>query len=177
MLAETGFRIGEMLGVEYTKDIDYQKHTVRVRFRDDNENKARAKNSEYRQSLISKETFKFLMDYLVENGKLLQHQNYLFINISGKTAGQALKVDSVYDMFGRMEKKTGIKLTPHMLRRYFAMERWNAGWPLELVSQALGHRHLETTIKYLSIMDDKLIEASNDFFEKHSDDYGMKQLL
>lgn len=177
MLAETGFRIGEMLGVDYTKDIDYQKHTVRVCFRDDNENKARAKNSEYRQSLVSKETFAFLMDYLVENRKLLQHQNYLFINISGKTAGQALKVDSVYDMFGRMEKKTGIKLTPHMLRRYFAMERWNAGWPLELVSQALGHRHLETTIKYLSIMDDKLIEASNDFFEKHSDDYGIKQLL
>lgn len=88
-----------------------------------------------------------------------------------------MKVDSVYDMFGRIEKKTGIKLTPHMLRRYFAMERWNAGWPLELVSQALGHRHLETTIKYLSIMDDKLIEASNDFFEKHSDDYGIKQLL
>ena len=80
-------------------------------------------------------------------------------------------------MFGRMEKKTGIKLTPHMLRRYFAIERWNAGWPLEMISQALGHRHLETTTKYLSIMDDKLTEASKEFFEKHSNDYGIKQLL
>lgn len=65
------------------------------------------------------------MHYLAENRKLLQYQTYLFINISGKTAGHAWKVESVYDMFGRMEKKTGIKLTPHMLRRYFVMERWN----------------------------------------------------
>lgn len=57
------------------------------------------------------------------------------------------------------------------------MECWNAGWPLEMISQALGHRHLETTTKYLSIMDDKLTEASKEFFEKHSDDYGIKQLL
>ena len=117
------------------------------------------------------------MYYLAENRKLLQYQTYLFINISGKTAGHAWKVESVYDMFGRMEKKTGIKLTPHMLRRYFAMERWNAGWPLEMISQALGHRHLETTTKYLSIMDDKLTEASKEFFEKHPNDYGIKQLL
>lgn len=177
MLAETGFRIGEILGVDYTKDIDYQNRMICVTFRDDNENGARAKNAEVRKSLISRETFEFLMHYLAENRKLLQYQKYLFINISGKTAGQALRVDSVYDMFDRMKKKTGIKLTPHMLRRYFAMERWNAGWPLEMISQALGHRHLETTIKYLNIIDDKLIEASERFFEEHSKDYGIQQFL
>ena len=48
ILAETGFRIGEVLGIDYTKDIDYQNRKVRVRFREDNENGARAKilNSE-----------------------------------------------------------------------------------------------------------------------------------
>lgn len=177
ILAETGFRIGEVLGIDYTKNIDYQNRKVRVRFREDNENGARAKNFEFRESIVSNDTFEFLMHYLAENRKLLQYQTYLFINISGKTAGHAWKVESVYDMFGRMEKKTGIKLTPHMLRRYFAIERWNAGWPLEMVSQSLGHRHLETTIKYLNIMDDKLLEASKEFFEKHPNDYGIKQLI
>ena len=177
ILAETGFRIGEVLGIDYTKDIDYQNRKVRVRFREDNENGARAKNFEFRESIVSNDTFECLAHYLVENRKLLQYQTYLFINISGKTAGHAWKADSVYDMFGRMEKKTGIKLAPHMLRRYFAIERWNAGWPLEMVSQALGHRHLETTTKYLNIMDDKLLEASKEFFEKHSNDYGIKQLI
>lgn len=177
ILAETGFRIGEVLGIDYTKNIDYQNRKVRVRFREDNENGARAKNFEFRESIVSNDTFECLAHYLAENRKLLQYQTYLFINISGKTAGYAWKADSVYDMFGRMEKKTGIKLAPHMLRRYFAIERWNAGWPLEMVSQALGHRHLETTIKYLNIMDDKLLEASKEFFEKHSNDYGIKQLI
>ena len=64
MLVETGFRIGEILGVDHTKDIDYQNHMVRVRFRDDNENGARAKNFEFRESVVSDDTFEFLMNYL-----------------------------------------------------------------------------------------------------------------
>lgn len=74
LLAETGYRIGEILGVDYTKDIDYENHSVRVYFRDDNENKARAKNAEYRKAKISSSTFQFLMYYLSEYRELLQHQ-------------------------------------------------------------------------------------------------------
>ena len=153
LIAETGFRIGEILGVDYTRDIDYEKHTIGVYFREDNVNDARAK---YRE--------------------LLQHQNYLFINVSGDTAGQPLKVDSVYAMLERAAERTGTELTPHMLRRYFAVTRWNAGWPLELISQALGHKHLDTTIKYLGILDDKLLEASREFYEKHSVNYGIGKM-
>lgn len=52
ILAETGFRIGEVLGIDYTKDIDYQNRKVRVGFREDNENGARAKNFEFRESIV-----------------------------------------------------------------------------------------------------------------------------
>lgn len=177
LLAETGFRIGELLGVDYLKDIDYQKHMIGVYFRDDNENDARAKNAEYRKAKISSDTYEFLMYYLAEYRELLQHQEKLFINITGDTAGQPLKVDSVYDMLGRMEKKTGIVITPHMLRRYFANMRRKAGWRLELIQQALGHKHIGTTIKYLNIVDDELLEASRQFYEKHSALYGVQELL
>lgn len=91
--------------------------------------------------------------------------------------GKPLKVRNVYDMLERMEKKTGIRITPHMLRRYFAVSRWNAEWALELISWALGHKHLDTTIKYLGLLDDKLIQASKDFYAKHTDDYGIRDLL
>ena len=177
LLGETGFRIGELLGVDYTRDIDYNSHTIQVYFRDDNENEARAKNAEYRRSKISEDAFAFLLHYLAEYRKLLQHQTYLFINISGETAGKPLKVESVYDMLKRMEDKTGIKLTPHMLRRYFAICRWNAGWPLELLSQALGHKHLDTTVRYLGILDDRLMKASEEFYAKHSKSYGIEKFL
>ena len=176
LIAETGFRIGEILGVYYARDIDYERHTIGVYFRDDNENDARAKNAEYRKAKISDDAFDFLMGYLAEYRGLLQHQDYLFINVSGDTAGQPLKVDSVYAMLERVAEKTGTELTPHMLRRYFAVTRWNAGWPLELISQALGHKHLDTTIKYLGILDDKLLEASREFYEKHSVNYGIGKM-
>lgn len=177
LLAETGFRIGEILGVNYSRDIDYDNHTLGVYFREDNENQARAKNAEFRKAKISDDTFDFLLHYLAEYRNLLQYQNYLFINISGDTARKPLKVDSVYSMLNRAAEKTGTLLTPHMLRRYFAVTRWNAKWSLELISQALGHKHLDTTIQYLGIIDDKLLEASREFYAKHSINYGIDRML
>lgn len=177
MLAETGYRIGELLGVKYVKDIDYRNHMIRVCFREDNENEARAKNAEYRSAKISNDTFEFLMDYLAKYRKILQHQDYLFVNIMGENIGKPLRVDSVYDMLDRMEKKTGVKITPHMLRHYFANMRKQAGWELEMISQALGHKHLDTTIKYLDWLDDELIEASNEFYAQHTAIYGAERLL
>ena len=120
LTSELGFRIGEILGIDYTKDIDYENHEIRVDFRDDNENDARAKNAEERRGRVSDDTFEFLLYYIGEYWDILQKQEYLFINIKGDTIGKPLRVDSVYDMFERMEKKTGIKITPHMLRRYYA---------------------------------------------------------
>lgn len=175
--AETGYRIGELLGVKYVKDIDYRNHMIRVCFREDNENEARAKNAEYRSAKISNDTFEFLMDYLAKYRKILQHQDYLFVNIMGENIGKPLRVDSVYDMLDRMEKKTGVKITPHMLRHYFANMRKQAGWELEMISQALGHKHLDTTIKYLDWLDDELIEASNEFYAQHTAIYGAERLL
>ena len=177
LLAETGFRIGELLGVDYTKDIDYQKHSIRVRFREYNENNSRAKNAECRTAKISDEAFDFLLHYLAEYRKLLQKQSLLFINIKGDTAGKPMRVESVYDMLKRMEKKIGIKIRPHMLRRYYAVSRRNAGWPLELIQFALGHKHLDTTVKYLGILDDQLMKASCEYYKRHSDIYGIKDLL
>ncbi|WP_287714602.1 tyrosine-type recombinase/integrase [Blautia sp.] len=177
LLAETGYRIGEILGVDYTKDIDYRNHSIRVYFRDDNENKARAKNAEYRKAKISDSTFQFLLFYLSEYRNVLQHQQMLFVTIEGESKGKALQVGAVYSMLDRMEKKTGIRTTPHMLRRYFGNMRREAGWPLEMISEAYGHRHIETTIRYLNIVDDELIEASDRYYEQHSALYDVQELL
>ncbi len=177
LLAETGYRIGEILGVDYTRDIDYERHTIRVFFRDDNENRARAKNAAYRKAKISDATFQFLLFYLSKYRELLQHQQMLFVNIEGETKGKALQVDAVYRMLERMEKKTGIHTTPHMLRRYFGNMRRDAGWPLEMISEAYGHKHTDTTIKYLNIVDDQLMEASDQYYAKHSVLYDVEKLL
>ena len=177
LMAETGFRIGEILGIDYIHDIDYKNHLAKVSFREDNENNARAKNAEYRRAKISDNTFDFLLYYISEYRHLIQKQRHLFITIAGSTAGHPMNVDAVYDMLERMEKKTGVKTTPHMLRRYFGNERWRAGWRLEMISHAYGHKHLETTVRYLNAIDDRLIEASDEFYEKNAALYNVSQLM
>ena len=74
-------------------------------------------------------------------------------------------------------QKHGVKTTPHMLRRYFGNERWRAGWRLEMISHAYGHKHLETTVRYLNAIDDRLIEASDEFYEKNAALYNVSQLM
>ena len=88
MASELGFRIGELLGIDYTKDIDYENHSVRVCFRDDNANDARAKNAEERKGRLSADTYDFLLFYISEYWDILRRQNYLFINITGETEGK-----------------------------------------------------------------------------------------
>lgn len=53
----------------------------------------------------------------------------------------------------------------------------NVDWTLEFISQAFGHKHLDMTIKYLGILDDKLMEGSGEFQERHFDLQGIDKLL
>lgn len=70
MMAETGLRLGEILGIHYTEDIDFERRTVWVRYRESNTNLARAKNAEYRMALLSNTTFEFLVKYISDNRKV-----------------------------------------------------------------------------------------------------------
>jgi len=144
LLAETGFRIGELLGVRLSSDIDIGRRQIRVIFREDNENSARAKNASQRRALISKETCRVLLCYLSMYRNVLMKSGYLFAALSGKNAGKPLKTDAVYAMLKRLERKTGIDATPHMLRHYFANERRRSGWDILLIANALGHKRIET---------------------------------
>ena len=167
LLSETGFRIGEILGIRYTQDIDYNKRIIRVMYREDNDNFARAKNAEYRRAKISQDTFDILMYYLAENRELLKDGDYLFINLTGENIGEPENVNTVYAMLNRLEDKTGIKATPHMLRHYFANERRKNGWDLPLISKALGHKHISTTESYLNIDADELSQATDEYYSRN----------
>ena len=165
LLAETGFRIGELLGVRIGQDIDVRRHTIRVVYREDNQNRVRAKNAEGRRALISNETYNVLLAYLCEYRDLIIKSGFLFVSLEGKTAGMGLTVSAVYSILKRLEKRTGIKATPHMLRHYFANERRRSGWDITLIANALGHRQISTTEKYLNIAAEELEDASAAYFE------------
>ena len=166
LMAETGFRIGEILGIRYGEDIDYSKKLIRVCFREGNENDARAKYAENRHARISDATFEVLLFYLSEYRKLLMETEYLFVVLEGENRGKPLKYHAVSSLFKRLKEKTGILATPHMLRHYFANERRRDGWEMALISQALGHKHISTTEQYLNIDDEELIAAMDLYYQE-----------
>lgn len=177
LLAHTGFRIGELLGIRYLQDIDYIKKSITVQFRPHNPNGARAKNAEHRTISLNDSTFEILEYYLSEHRDLLRNSNYLFINLNGATKGQPMTECGVYSMLSTLRKKTGIKATPHMLRHYFANERRKAGWDIVLISKALGHKHIRTTESYLHIADEELEEATAKFYENSAELYDISSLI
>ena len=65
--------------------------SIYVNFREDNENRARAKNAEFRRAKISDATFDILMFYIEDYKELILGQEYLFINVSGDYVGQPFK--------------------------------------------------------------------------------------
>lgn len=177
LLAETGFRIGEILGIKYNQDIDFEKHKIKVRFREDNENFARAKNAEIRNAKISDETFEILQVYLAENRELLRKSEYLFVVLKGKTQGKPLTVNAVESIFGDLKKKTGLEITPHSLRRFYANERRKQGWSILDISKGLGHKNIATTEKYLHVEEEELDEAMDQYFALNKGLYNVSQLI
>ena len=171
ILAETGFRIGELLGVRFAEDIDHERHAISVVFREDNKNNARAKNEECRSMMISEETYRILMCYIADYYSLLMPSGYLFVTLSEENPGKPLTLNAVYSIFNRLEKKTGIKASPHMFRHYFAYERQISGWDILLISRALGHRRISTTERYLENIEEELEDGTRDYFA------GIKEFL
>lgn len=178
LLAETGFRIGEVLGIRFTTDIDFKKKLIKVQFRDDNMNGSRAKNAEYRTAKLSNDTFDILNIYLAEQHELLLNTDYLFLVLTGENRGCPLRVNAVYALFRRLEAKTGIKATPHMLRHYFANERRSkAKWDITLISKALGHRQISTTQRYLDIGTEELVNATDEYYKNNRSLFPVDKLL
>ncbi len=73
-------------------------------------------------------------------------------------------------------EKQGLKLHHHAETLHFWETKKN-GWALEIDTDAYGHRHIQTTINYLDIVDDELLEASQEFYKKNTALYGIDELL
>ena len=96
---------------------------------------------------------------------LIEKGTTLFVVIKGEEAGKPLTDNAVYSMFRRMAKKVGVTTHPHAIRHYFATERWKNDWDLLLISKALGHKSIQTTINYLNIGSEELRGAAESYYD------------
>lgn len=79
----------------------------------------------------------------------------LFVN----GQGQRLSKTSVSRGIGRLAQRTGVKVTLHQFRHTCASQLLAAGARLPHVQQLLGHRTIQTTMRYLHVADQELHRA------------------
>ena len=143
LLAETGMRVGQALGLRHEDFVSRDRRVVIVP-RDDNANGARAKCRAPVELPISSQLVRLYSDYMhVEYGTL--DSDYVFVNLWSAPRGRPLRYDAVAKLVARLRSRTGIDFSPHTLRHTRATELIRSGTPIEVVSKLLTHRSVTTT--------------------------------
>lgn len=143
LLAETGMRIGQALGLRHA-DFVSRRCEVSIVPRADNANGARAKTRTTATLPVSAPLVWLYSDYMHREYGALD-SDYVFVNLWSPPVGAPLRYDAVAKLVARLRAHTGIEFTAHMLRHTRATEWIRAGVPIEVVSKLLTHRSVATT--------------------------------
>lgn len=136
LLLETGMRIGEALHL-YVEDLDLT--------RDDEHVRVRGKGGQRRTLLLDDPRLVTqLRTYLAHTG---YHHGLLF-RAQKNGDGQPLRYQSVQERWARYCQQAGIACTLHQLRHTHATELVNEGVSLNTIRKRLGHKHVQTTLRY-----------------------------
>jgi len=161
LLAETGMRIGQALGLRHS-DFVSRDRQVRIVPRADNANGARAKTRTVHIIPVTAALVRLYSEYLhTEYGDL--DSDYVFVNLWAEPRGQALRYSAVADLVARIRARTGIFFTLHMLRHSFATDMENLGVAEYIIQRLLGHASAEMTGRYARMHDSTLREAFDDY--------------
>jgi integrase/recombinase XerD len=141
LLAGTGMRIGEALGLRH-EDIDAAGTLIRIRSRD-NSNGARVKSGQ-REIPVAPSLIRLYADYLVEEyGEL--DCDYVFVNLWGGSIGTPWRYWNVTDLVARLRERSEVTFSAHAFRHTYATGLLRRGVPAEVVQQLLGHASITTT--------------------------------
>jgi len=143
LLAFTGLRRGEALGL-YWSNIDFDSKTVTVeRTRDNNSIRTPKTKNSYRTILMDDKVTEQLKHYLIwckqimfQNGKHLKQDDFIFIS----QYSSPLSDDVVTYAVDRIAKKAKIKrITPHGLRHSHATILMRERIPIKIIADRLGN--------------------------------------
>lgn len=151
LLAETGMRVGQALGMRHADFVSHRRE-LRIVPRPDNVNGARAKTLDTATIPISAGLVRLYSAYMfAEYGE--RDCDYVFVNLFAPPLGRPLRYQAVHKLVGRLQVRTGIEFTVHMLRHSRATDLLRAGVNVEVVARLLTHRNSTTTSQtYVHLM-------------------------
>jgi integrase/recombinase XerD len=137
VLYGTGLRLGEALALEVS-DIDSARGVLRVRH---------GKGDQAREVKLSGALLAWLRGYWK---KERPPRPYLF---ASRGTGRPPSQETVCHAFAAAAEQAGItkRVTPHVLRHSYATHLLDAGTDVRVIQALLGHRSLQTTMRYTRV--------------------------
>jgi integrase len=172
LLAETGCRLGEVLGMRISDFVMGRGDTPYVEIvpRADNANGARVKMMRPRRVYVGNDLERLFADYLTELarradelGLPLSADDPLLVNLERPPLLGALREGTVRDKVAALRRKDigPPGWTPHWLRHSHATALLLGGTPEWVVSRRLGHAHVQTTLDlYGWVGEDEALRAA-----------------
>ena len=143
LLAETGMRAGQALGLRHADFVSHRRE-LRIVPRRDNENGARAKTLDTHTLPISAGLARLYTAYMFdEYGEC--DSDYVFVNLFAEPYGRPLRYQAVHQLVRKLRARTGIEFTLHMLRHTRATDLLRHGVGVDVVARLLTHRSSTTT--------------------------------
>ena len=141
LLFQTGMRVGQALGLRH-EDVVTWENRIEIVHRE-NTNGARGKGGEGSVP-VAAALMRLYGEYMhVEYGSL--DSDYVFVNLWGGRVGRPLTYATVNDIVLATRRAVEFHFTPHWFRHTYATLTRRAGVPLEVVSQLITHRSVQTT--------------------------------
>jgi len=142
-LYSSGLRRSELINLKRS-DIDFDRNTIKVR---------KGKGKKDRISIFAQSIKTDLLKYYSNTNF---STDYVFEGRVGKYSKRTIQ-----KVFENLSKKTGIKVTPHMLRHSFATHLLESGTSLRHIQKLLGHSDVSTTEIYTHVTNKDLLKIKS----------------
>ena len=144
MLASTGMRVGEMVGLN-REDVNFSERECVVL----------GKGNKERIVYFDARTKLHLQNYL--DARTDQNEA-LFVSV--RSPNERLQIGGIETMLRKLGNQLNInKVHPHKFRRTLATTAIDKGMPIEQVQQLLGHQKIDTTMHYAMVKQQNVKQA------------------
>jgi len=146
LLASTGMRIGQALGLRH-EDVIAWERLIRIRAREGAHRRARSKGGGEGGVPVAPELIRLWNDYMHEEYGDLD-SDFVFVNLWGGHVGRPLTYKMVDKIVNRTQRRVGFCFTAHLLRHTYATLAYRGGVQLEVIGALLTHRSPHSALIY-----------------------------
>jgi integrase/recombinase XerD len=146
LLASTGMRVGQALGLRHEDVVSWERR-IEIVPREDDLSRARSKGGARGSVPVPGELIRLWSDYMHEEYGALE-SDFVFVNLWGGERGRPLSYAAVNELVMRTRRQLGFHFTAHMLRHTFATLAYRDGVALEVIGAVLTHRSRSSTLIY-----------------------------